>query len=249
MHETNGESSGDSETLLDRLQADAFRYLWTQANPANGLVRDSTWDDAPASIAAVGFTLGAYPVGVERGFITRAQARERTLATLRFFWHSPQSTAPDATGYKGFYYHFLHMQTGRRAWQCELSTIDTACLLAGALVAAAYFDQDSADEREIRRLADALYRRVDWQWALNGGRTVTQAGRPSQAFSPIVGKAIARAYCSTCWHSARRPRPYRQRATTRLRRHMIGKTSTGMGWSMPGHSLFITSSICFLTCV
>lgn len=178
----NERFSGNLESLLDRLQAGAFRYLWTEVNPANGLVRDSTWTDSPASIAAVGFTLAAYPVGVERGFITRAAAVERTLATLRFFWHSPQSTEPDATGYKGFYYHFLKMDTGRRAWQCELSTIDTSCLLAGMLVAARYFDHDNADEIEIRRLVDALYRRADWQWAQNGDLTVTHGWTPEHGF-------------------------------------------------------------------
>jgi hypothetical protein len=66
--------------------------------------------------------LAAYPVGVEHNFITREEAIERTLKKLRFFANSEQSTSADATGYKGFYYHFLDMQTGRRAWQCELST-------------------------------------------------------------------------------------------------------------------------------
>ena len=78
----------------------------------------------------------------------------------------PQSDAPDATGYKGFYYHFLDMRTGKRVWQCELSLIDTALLIAGVLVAGCYFDAEG--EREIRETADALYRRVDWRWAQNG---------------------------------------------------------------------------------
>src|SRR4029079_15291198 len=100
-------------------------------------------------------------VGVERGFLQRTEARQLTLATLRFFWNSPQGTEPDATGYKGFYYHFLDMQTGRRVWQCALSTVDTTFLLAGVLSAQAYFTQDSEEEAEIRTLANALYRRVD----------------------------------------------------------------------------------------
>ena len=84
-----------------------------------------------------------------------------------FSGHSPHGPEPDATGYQGFYYHFLDMQTGRRAWQCELSTVDSALLLAGALTAGSYFDAETADEQEIRTLADALYRRADWQWAQN----------------------------------------------------------------------------------
>ena len=99
-----------------------------------------------------------------------AAAVERSLATLRFFSNSPQGPEPDATGYQGFYYHFLDMQTGRRAWQCELSTVDSGFLLAGMLTAAAYFDAHTSDEQEIRALADALYRRANWHWAQNSVR-------------------------------------------------------------------------------
>jgi hypothetical protein len=106
--------SASSEEMLDALQRDAFGYFLHESNRANGLVVAKTQPDAPASIAAVGFALGVYPVGVERSWMTRAEAAERTLAVLRFFWTSPQGTAPDATGYKGFYYHFLDMKTGRR---------------------------------------------------------------------------------------------------------------------------------------
>jgi hypothetical protein len=171
-----------SVELLDALQRDAFGYFLHEINPANGLVADKTQQDAPASIAAVGFALAAYPVGVERAWMTRAEAVERTLAVLRFFWTSLQGTAPHATGYKGFYYHFLDMKTGRRAGRCELSTIDTAFLLAGMLTAASYFDQDDEDEQEVRRLADALYRRADWQWAQNRGATITHGWKPEHGF-------------------------------------------------------------------
>ena len=171
-----------SAATLDALQRDAFEYFLTETNPANGLVRDKTRANWPASIAAVGFALAAYPVGVERGFISRVDAVERTLAALRFFWTSPQGTGPDATGYQGFYYHFLDMKTGRRMWNCELSTIDTALLIAGMLTAAAYFEHDVEEEHEIRTLADALYRRVDWQWAQNGGATVSHGWKPGRGF-------------------------------------------------------------------
>src|SRR5664279_544193 len=102
--------SGSSEAMLDALQRDAFGYFLHETNPANGLVADKTKPGAPASIAAVGFALAAYPVGVEHAWMTRAEAVERTLTALRFFANSPQGTAPDATGHKGFYYHFLDMQ-------------------------------------------------------------------------------------------------------------------------------------------
>jgi hypothetical protein len=101
---------------LEALQHDTFSYFLHETNSHNGLVRDKTAADWPASIAATGLALAGYPVVVERGFITRTSAIERILATLRFFWASPQGPEPDATGYHGFYYHFLDMQTGRRAW-------------------------------------------------------------------------------------------------------------------------------------
>ena len=163
---------------LDDVQEESFSYFLHETNPRNGLVRDKTRSDWPASIAAVGVALAADPVGVERGFLPRAEAVRRTLTALRFFWQSPQGPGPDATGYKGFYYHFLDMESGRRAHDSELSTVDTALLMAGILTAAAYFQEDSKDEAEIRQLADALYRRVEWRWALGRGATVSHGWRP-----------------------------------------------------------------------
>ncbi|MBA4385694.1 MAG: hypothetical protein C0410_13230 [Anaerolinea sp.] len=170
------------DTELEKLEQKSFSYFLNEANPNNGLVADKTAADWPASIAATGFALASYPVAVERGFISRPAAVERTLTTLRFFWNSSQGLEPDATGYKGFYYHFLNMQTGRRAWDCELSTIDSAFLLAGALTAGIYFNGESSDEHEIRTLADALYLRADWQWAQNHRATITHGWKPKGGF-------------------------------------------------------------------
>jgi hypothetical protein len=170
--------------LLGALQSAAFGYFANEVEESNGLVADKTAPGSPSSIAAVGLALACYPVGVYRGYMSRLRAIERTLATLRFFWNSPQGPEPDATGYQGFYYHFLDMHSGRRVWQCELSTIDTAFLIAGVLLAAQYFRGDSDDEREIRALADQLYRRVNWQWARDGGATLTHGWRPESGFLP-----------------------------------------------------------------
>src|SRR5665213_684656 len=93
--------------VLHTAQAASFQYFVHEFNPANGLIRDKTSENWPASIAAVGLALCAYPVGVERGLMSRNHAAGRTLATLRFFFASEQSQSPSATGYKGFYYHFL----------------------------------------------------------------------------------------------------------------------------------------------
>jgi hypothetical protein len=169
------------DALLDRLQRGAFSYLTEYANPSNGLVCDTSRAASPCSIAVVGFALSCYPVGVERGWLARSHAATLTRNTLRFFGQSAQSEAPDATGYKGFYYHFLDMQSGRRVWQCELSPIDTALLLAGILTAGRYFD-GAGVELEIRELSDALIASVDWQWAQNGQDTVSQGWKPECGF-------------------------------------------------------------------
>jgi hypothetical protein len=172
----------EQSELLRTLQQDSFGYFVHQTNPVNGLVRDKSREGWPASIAAVGLALAAYPVGVERGFMTRADAVRRTLATLRFFANAPHGPEPDATGHKGFYYHFLDMTSGRRASGSELSSVDSAFLLAGMLAAAAYFQQQTAEEDEIRRLADSLYRKADWQWMQNGAAAVSHGWRPGKGF-------------------------------------------------------------------
>jgi len=167
---------------LDQLQRAAFNYFLQAVNPANGLIADTSRANSPASIGVVGFALSAYPVAVERGWMTRADAVERSLTTLRFFRDSDQSGSPEATGHKGFYYHFLDMQTGVRVWRSELSMIDTAMLIAGALTAASYFKAETKEEIELRKIADALYRRIDWSWTLNGNATIRLGWKPECGF-------------------------------------------------------------------
>jgi hypothetical protein len=170
------------EELLDQLQRAAFGYFLQTINPLNGLIADTSRDHSPVSIAVVGFALSSYPVAVERGWIQRADAIQRNLAVLRFFRDSDQSGSPTATGFKGFYYHFLDIHTGIRVWQSELSMIDTALLIAGVLTAASYFTADTADEKELRELADFLYRRIDWRWTQDGGDTIRQGWKPECGF-------------------------------------------------------------------
>ncbi len=172
------------EARLDTLQRHAFDYFLNEVNLDNGLVADTSVEGSAASIAAVGFALTAYPVGVERGWMHRADAVNRTLTAMRFFSTSTQGTMVDGSGYKGFYYHFLDMRTGRRAGTCELSTVDSSFLIAGMLCAARFFDREDEAEQEIRDLADALYRRVDWAWACDGGATVTHGWKPESGFLP-----------------------------------------------------------------
>ena len=175
------EPSLTDESLV-KLESDTFKYFADEMNLENGLLPDNTKQGAPCSIAVVGFALTTYPIAVERGYMTRKEAIKRCVLNLRFFHDGPQGTGPDHIGYKGFYYHFLDMKTGRRVWNSEVSTIDSAYLLAGALTAAMYFDRDTKEEREIRSLAETLYARADWQWAQNGGLTVTHGWKPETGF-------------------------------------------------------------------
>jgi hypothetical protein len=167
---------------LDRLERDTFRYFAEKINLENGLVADNTREDSPSSIAVIGFALTAYPIAVERNYMSRSEAVKRALTSLRFFHDGPQGPGEDAIGYNGFYYHFLDMQSGRRFGKSEISTIDTTYLIAGALTAAEYFNRDNAEERELRTLARALYDRADWQWAQNKALTVTHGWRPERGF-------------------------------------------------------------------
>ena len=170
------------EALLEGLQRDAFGYFLRAYNPRNGLVADTTREGSPSSIAVIGFALSVYPVGVERGWMERTDAVRRTLVTLRFLMASDQSGSALATGYRGLYFHFLDMVSGTRVWRSEVSLIDTGFLIAGVLTAAAYFDADTPDESELRRLADALYCRVDWRWAQRKSGAVTHGWKPECGF-------------------------------------------------------------------
>ena len=171
------------DPLLLDLQARTFHFFWDTANPENGLIPDRYPTPSYSSIAAVGFGLTTYPIGVERGYITRQQARQRVLATLRFFYKAPQGPdARGATGHNGFFYHFLDMNTGERFEDSELSTVDTAILLAGALFCQSYFDGADPDEAEIRSLVDGIYRRVDWRWAQPKAPAISLGWSPEEGF-------------------------------------------------------------------
>ncbi|HNX68141.1 MAG TPA: glucoamylase family protein [Candidatus Omnitrophota bacterium] len=165
------------DEFLNTVQERAFRFFEQEVNLHNGLLHDSSPNcegaagNTAASIAGVGFALSAYPVAVERGWMSRAKAIALTERTLRFFLNeAPQE--------KGFFYHFLNVETGERANHSELSPIDTALFLAGALFAAEYFD-----DPKLRELAGAIYGRVDFPWMMNGGKTLALAWSPETGFS------------------------------------------------------------------
>lgn len=174
----------DLPPLFDDIERRTFQFFWDTTNEQNGLTPDRYPSRPFASIASVGFALTAYPIGIENGWVSRTQAVDRTLTTLRFLRDVP--TGPQRTGkagYKGFYYHFLDMQDGRRydSW-VELSSVDTALLLMGVLFAQSYYDGNDAREKEIRQIADTLYRRVDWQWLQRNKPLVSMGWFPESGF-------------------------------------------------------------------
>ena len=151
------------EDFLDDLEKRSFLYFHDNVNRDNGLVPDRAPTPSFSSIAAVGFALAAWPIGAERGYISRQEAADLTLAALRFFDEAKQGPERAGTsGYRGFFYHFLDMKTGARFEKVELSTIDTTLMLGGALFAQGYFDRQDPQEAEIRERAESIYRKVEW---------------------------------------------------------------------------------------
>lgn len=176
----------DTAALLDSLQRTSFQYFWNEANPSNGMIKDRSTPGSPASIAAVGFGLSAIAIGVDHGWVARADAAERVRTTLRTFYNGPQGSAVSGTiGFHGFFYHFLDMNTATRmtSWDTELSSIDTALLLAGVIDAGLYFERNDPVENEIRWLADSLYYRVDWNFMRNNGSGLRMGWKPSGGFA------------------------------------------------------------------
>ena len=177
--------------VLDDVERRTFQWFWDTTNARNGLVPDRWPTKSFSSVAAVGFGLVAWGIGAERGYITRDQAKERTLTTLRFFWNAPQGDQPrGVTGYRGFFYHFIDMETGERFQTVELSSIDTSLFIAGALFSQSYFDRDEPAEREIRELAEKLYARIEWPFYQVHSPAITMSWKPEQKY----GRAEYRGY-------------------------------------------------------
>lgn len=175
----------DPRRMYRDIERRTFDYFWDTADPTTGLAPDHWPSDGPSSIAAVGFELTAYVIGADREYVTRQAAAARVRTILAFLLSRPQGRGPAGyAGYHGFFYHFLGMHTGLRYRNSELSTIDTALLMAGVLTAESYFDRPTATERQVRDLADRLYRRVNWGWAAPGtDPRVRMAWFPRRGFS------------------------------------------------------------------
>ena len=176
----------DSQLLSD-IEHRTFYFYWERANHSNGLMADRWSTPAACSITGTGFALTAWPIGVERGWITRNQARDITLRTLRFFEQLPQGEQRSGTaGYRGFYYHLIDMETGLRLPNWELSTIDTCWLQMGMTFAQGWFDQEDEKEKEIRALAQRLLDRTEWDWM----QANSTGGKASATFEEVYDNSF-----------------------------------------------------------
>lgn len=170
---------------VDELQSRTFDYFWELADSVNYQIPDRYPTLTFSSIAATGFGLSAYIVGVEKNYVTREAAADRTLKTLQVLWNLPQGPEEtNVSGFKGFFYHFLTIDKATRFKTVELSSIDTGLLMAGILSVMSYFDGDNETEKAIRQTADMLYRRVDWDWMMNDTITMSMGHHPERGFIP-----------------------------------------------------------------
>jgi len=172
--------------MLDSIQYKTFLYFLNEHHPEKGIVKDRSAVWAPASIAATGFGIPCFAIGAEHNWINRKQAADITLKILRFFTNSVQSADTNATGYKGFYYHFLRMDSGTREWNCELSSIDTGILMMGFLFARNYYNLNNETEKEICLLAEAILEKIEWDF-LRLPVTAKHPNTISMAWSPEEG--------------------------------------------------------------
>lgn len=168
-------SSASDEKLLDDIERAGCSFFWEQASPTTGQVKDRALADGDdkrrmSSIAATGFGLAALCVAHRRQYIPAKQVVSRVQTTLNWLLERARQE-------HGFFYHFFDMESGELARNTELSSIDTAILLCGALTCRKYFR-----DREITAAATALYERVDWPWMLNGGDTFAMGWHPDSGF-------------------------------------------------------------------
>src|SRR5690606_2649087 len=172
--------------LFRDIEKRTFQFFWDTTDERNGMTPDRFPSRPFASVAAIGFALTAYPIGIENGWISRRQAVDRTLLTLEFLLDSPQGPEETGTiGHRGFFYHFLDMRTGHRyePW-VELSSVDTGLMMLGVLFAQSYYDGDGPREQRIREVADELYRRIEWPWLQQRPPLMSMGSGPARGLIP-----------------------------------------------------------------
>lgn len=201
------------DALLDDIERTAYRFFLEQAPPHTGQVKDRARAEGPddyvaSSIAATGFGLTGLCIAAQRGYVPHDVVHQRVRTTLEFVAHRLPHV-------HGWFYHFVDMHSGERLWDCELSSIDTALLLAGVLTCREAF----RDDRRIVDLANLIYQRVDFPWMLHGASTLSMGYKPESGFLEVRWKH----YCelmilyllglgspthplpSATWHAFQRP--------------------------------------------
>lgn len=167
------------EDFLKDLKKRSFEFFWDTRDPVTGQIPDRFPTEHFTSITATGFGLAAYIIGIENNYISRGQGAKEVEKTLIWLRNSPQGPeTAGRTGYQGFYYHFLTNREGVRFKDVELSTIDTGWLMAGILACQSYFTSADPVEKNIRDLADSLFLRVNWNWAMNERSTMSMGWHP-----------------------------------------------------------------------
>ena len=187
--ETDAPEPADDAALLEHMAYRCFRFFWDLANPTTGFAPDRATSEAVASIAGIGYQLGALPIGVEHGWVTREAAAARALLVLQTLATKPQRPAGSVPnenaycGYHGFYYHMLNSTTGLRDATSELSSIDSTLLYLGVINALMYFDGPSADETNARAYASFILDRVDWPYLYDAGlKQIWMEWKPETGF-------------------------------------------------------------------
>ena len=168
----SAEATTEVHELLSQIQRDSFQYFLRMSDKKTGLTKDSTQPGAPASIAATGFSLASFAIAYEKNWVEHDYAYAYLTKTLK-------TLVSQAEHKNGFFYHFLDARTGRRAWDSEASSIDTALLIAGALVAASFFP-----DSPIEKMTETIYHRVNWRWMMNETSLVCMGWKPESSFLP-----------------------------------------------------------------
>lgn len=183
-------SLSNNDDLLTEIQRRACRFFWIKADPVNGLINDRAANQnsdtySVASIASTGYALAALVIAVERGWLDKSIAYKRALRTLDFL-------NTEMPNHHGWFYHFVDKQTGIRVWDSELSSIDTAILVMGALICGQYFSNTSVCDA-----ANAIYNRLDWHWMLTNDGTQPDKLILSHGWKPESGFLISNwdSYC------------------------------------------------------
>ena len=197
--------AADYDKFLDKVEKQVFDFFLNETDKDTGLTLNTTEPGSPATNAASGFTLSAMVIGAERGWISKDEAYKMCLKIL--------ATFKKMENFDGFTYHYFDVNNHSRMWASEVSCIDTALFLAGAITAGEYFKGT-----QVSTLADELFKKVNWVWFLNNERCLQMSWKPEKGFSGRIDSFSEGIICyilamgspthpipKECWDSFTRP--------------------------------------------